>query len=76
MVIKGYNYNYFILLNMYKSLILLFVLTLVSASDLSQYSLKYVFEIVRHGARAPIIDDTVRFGTNFMPGELTPTGMR
>ena len=53
-----------------------FILATIQASDLGHYPLKYVFEIVRHGARAPILDDTVRFGTDFMPGELTPTGMR
>ena len=39
------------------------------------HNLKYVFEIVRHGARAPIVNDTLRFGTTVMPGELTPIGM-
>ena len=44
--------------------------------DLSQYPLKYVFEIVRHGARAPIMNDTERFGSEFLKGQLTPQGMR
>ena len=57
-------------------LLISFVLSLIKASDLSSYPLKYVFEIVRHGARAPILNDTVRFGTDFLPGELTPSGMR
>ena len=39
-------------------------------------SLKYVFEVVRHGARAPLINDTARFGDVFITGELTPNGMR
>jgi hypothetical protein len=38
--------------------------------------LKYVFEIVRHGARAPIMDDVARFGNITLAGELSPSGMR
>ena len=34
------------------------------------HGLKYVFEIVRHGARAPQADDSARF-PGFGPGELT-----
>ena len=40
------------------------------------HNLKYVFEIVRHGARAPIQHDGARFEAGFRPGELTPNGMR
>jgi len=40
------------------------------------HNLKFVFEIVRHGARAPIIDDSSRFEAGFARGELTPNGMR
>jgi hypothetical protein len=38
-------------------------------------TLKYVFEVVRHGARAPLIDDGDRFQVSKM-GMLTPQGMR
>jgi hypothetical protein len=38
-------------------------------------SLKYVFEIVRHGARAPLLTDTEKFKVSDT-GMLTPQGMR
>ena len=44
--------------------------------DISASPLKYVFEIVRHGARAPLINDTARFGDIYYLGELTAGGMR
>lgn len=41
------------------------------------HNLKYVFEIVRHGARSPIQQgEGTRFEAGFGPGELTPIGMR
>ena len=49
-------------------------LTSATELDLSQYPLKYVFEIVRHGARAPLMEDP-RF-TTVGAGQLTPMGMR
>jgi len=53
------------------------VLAQVSPVDLDpNHNLKFVFEIVRHGARAPILDDSTRFEAGFGPGELTPNGMR
>ena len=43
--------------------------------DPDMSSLEYVFEIVRHGARAPILDDSKRFPIE--PSQmLTPQGMR
>ena len=57
----------------YKSILIQFALiSIISAS--ASTPLKYVFEIVRHGARAPFLDDP-RF-TKTGPGELTPMGMR
>jgi len=40
-----------------------------------EQTLKYVFEIVRHGARAPLLPDDGRFDIS-APGMLTPQGMR
>ena len=61
------------------NLIYLIVAYLINIStckdvDMSHNSLKYVFEIVRHGARAPLMDDP-RF-TTVKAGMLTPMGMR
>jgi lysosomal acid phosphatase len=60
------------------ALIFLFLfLSCISAQSLDpNHNLKFVFEIVRHGARAPTRTDTLRFGSTFGPGELTPNGMR
>ena len=41
----------------------------------AEQTIKYVFEIVRHGARAPLMADTGRFDVSD-PGMLTPQGMR
>jgi len=58
-------------------LILILILSFVSAQHLDpNHNLKFVFEIVRHGARAPARPDAARFGTAFGPGELTANGMR
>jgi len=66
---------------MYFKFVILFICSIVVAQeeepvDLDpNHNLKFVFEIVRHGARAPIIADS-RFEAGFAPGELTPNGMR
>jgi hypothetical protein len=48
---------------------------LLSSVSCNEPKLKYVFEIVRHGARAPMADDTERFTVSDTQ-MLTPQGMR
>jgi len=72
---------------MMNHLLLILVISCVLATQADQdtpevdldpnHNLKYVFEIVRHGARAPIQPgEATRFEAGFRPGELTPNGMR
>ena len=57
--------------------LIILALSCISAQYLDpNHNLKFVFEIVRHGARAPTQPDALRFGTTVGPGELTPNGMR
>ena len=44
--------------------------------DPKDLELEYVFEIVRHGARAPMVDDSERFPRTTSLQMLTPMGMR
>tara|TARA_B110000285_G_C14872813_1_gene490042 strand:+ start:38 stop:382 length:345 start_codon:yes stop_codon:yes gene_type:complete len=44
--------------------------------DPKYLNLEYTFEIVRHGARSPILDDSKRFDIVPDVGLLTPQGMR
>ena len=50
------------------------VLGIVSASEESGFKLKYAFELVRHGARAPMNTDPGFHRSQ--PQQLTPMGMR
>ena len=53
-----------------------FWLVLSAPPDPENLELMYTFEIVRHGARSPILDDSVRFPVVPDVGILTPQGMR
>lgn len=48
--------------------------SVVAAYNSSEETLEFAFEVVRHGARAPLIDGFLDGFTG--KGLLTPTGMR
>jgi len=58
---------------MYLYFVILFIQSVVLAQEEAPVdldpnnNLKFVFEIVRHGARAPIVDDSSRFEAGFAP---------
>lgn len=57
------------------NLVKLASILLLQTASCDEPKLKYVFEIVRHGARAPMADDTERFTVSDTQ-MLTPQGMR